>query len=238
MEGIKDFTAYEICDLIRESNLGEPDMLKILKEYTEGYDLELLEALYNEVEIYIGIEKDEMMGKLSKEEFEDKIKEYKELGKELPLLDMSSISKIDSKAKATPILDLEQLFFPFEFFSVYQFQKMIISKIKEKRQKNNQEEIQGAILDFSEDKLEVKTNLVILQKLGIFDYLIKEHQLSINKIASLLSCILGVSTTTLQSYINPMLSPNTESKNAPTEKHINKAMQILRQLDIKIKEGK
>ena len=169
MEGIKDFTAYEICDLIRESNLGEPDMLKILKEYTEGYDLELLEALYNEVEIYIGIEKDEMMGKLSKEEFEDKIKEYKELGKELPLLDMSSISKIDSKAKATPILDLEQLFFPFEFFSVYQFQKMIISKIKEKRQKNNQEEIQGTILDFSEDKLEVKTNLVILQKLGIFD---------------------------------------------------------------------
>ena len=238
MEGIKDFTAYEICDLIRESNLGEPDMLKILKEYTEGYDLELLEALYKEVEIYIGIEKDKMMGKLSKKEFEDKIKEYEELGKELPLLDMSSISKIDPKAKATPRLDLEQLFFPFEFFSVYQFQKMIISKIKEKRQKNNQEEIQGTILDFSEDKLEVKTNLVILQKLGIFDYLIKEHQLSINKIASLLSSILGVSTTTLQSYINPMLSPNTESKNAPTEKHINKAMQILRQLDIKIKEGK
>ena len=238
MEYIKDLPAYEICDLIRERNLGEPDMLKILKEYTEGYDLELLEALYNEVEIYIGIEKDEMMGKLSKKEFEDKIKEYEELGKELPLLDMSSISKIDPKAKATPRLDLEQLFFPFEFFSVYQFQKMIISKIKEKRQKNNQEEIQGTILDFSEDKLEVKTNLVILQKLGIFDYLIKEHQLSINKIASLLSSILGVSTTTLQSYINPMLSPNTESKNAPTEKHINKAMQILRQLDIKIKEGK
>ena len=112
-----------------------------------------------------------MMGKLSKEEFEDKIQEYKELGKELPLLDMSSISTIDPKAKAPPRLDLEQLFFPFEFFSVYQFQKMIISKIKEKRQKNNQEEIQGAILDFSEDKLEVKTNLVILQKLGIFDYL-------------------------------------------------------------------
>lgn len=238
MEGIKDFTAYEICDLIRESNLGEPDMLKILKEYTEGYDLELLEALYNEVEIYIGIEKDKMRGKISNKEIDDKIKEYEELGKELPLLDMSSISKIDPKAKVTPILDLEQLFFPFEFFSVYQFQKMIISKIKEKRQKNNQEEIQGAILDFSEDKLEVKTNLVILQKLGIFDYLIKEHQLSINKIASLLSSILGVSTTTLQSYINPMLSPNTESKNAPTEKHINKAMQILRQLDIKIKEGK
>ena len=238
MEYIKDLPAYEICDLIRERNLGEPDMLKILKEYTEGYDLELLEALYNEVEIYIGIEKDEMMGKLSKKEFEDKIKEYEELGKELPLLDMNSISKIDPKAKATPRLDLEQLFFPFEFFSVYQFQKMIISKIKEKRQKNNQEEIQGTILDFSEDKLEVKTNLVILQKLGIFDYLIKEHQLSINKIASLLSSILGVSTTTLQSYINPMLSPNTERKNAPTEKHINKAMQILRQLDIKIKEGK
>ncbi|MEB3015161.1 hypothetical protein [Capnocytophaga gingivalis] len=238
MEGIKDFTAYEICDLIRKRNLGEPDMLKILKEYTEGYNLELLEALHKEVENYIGIEKDEMRGKISKEEIDDKIKEYKELEKELPVLDMSFISKIDPKAKATPILDLEQLFFPFEFFSVYQFQKMIISKIKEKRQKNNQEEIQGTILDFSEDKLEVKTNLVILQKLGIFDYLIKEHQLSVNKIASLLSSILGVSTTTLQSYINPMLSPNTESKNAPTEKHINKAMQILRQLDIKIKEGK
>ena len=238
MEGIKDFTAYEICDLIRKRNLGEPDMLKILKEYTEGYNLELLEALHKEVENYIGIEKDEMRGKISKEEIDDKIKEYKELEKELPVLDMSFISKIDPKAKATPILDLEQLFFPFEFFSVYQFKKMIISKIKEKRQKNNQEEIQGVILDFSEDKLEVKTNLVILQKLGIFDYLIKEHQLSVNKIASLLSSILGVSTTTLQSYINPMLSPNTESKNAPTEKHINKAMQILRQLDIKIKEGK
>ena len=191
MEGTKDFTAYEICDLIRESNLGEPDMLKILKEYTEGYDLELLEALYNEVEIYIDIEKDEMSREISKKEIDDKIKEYEKLGKEPPLLDMSFISKIDPKAKVTPILDLEQLFFPFEFFSVYQFQKMIISKIKEKRQKNNQEEIQGTILDFSEDKLEVKTNLVILQKLGIFDYLIKEHQLSVNKIASLLSCIFG-----------------------------------------------
>ena len=79
MEGIKDFTAYEICDLIRVRNLGEPDMLKILKEYTEGYDLELLEALYKEVETYIGIEKDEMRGKISKEEIDDKIKEYKEL---------------------------------------------------------------------------------------------------------------------------------------------------------------
>lgn len=128
MEGIKDFTAYEICDLIRKRNLGEPDMLKILKEYTEGYNLELLEALHNEVENYIGIEKDEMRGKISKEEIDDKIKEYKELEKELPVLDMSFISKIDPKAKATPILDLEQLFFPFEFFSVYQFQKMIISK--------------------------------------------------------------------------------------------------------------
>ena len=91
-------------------------MLKILKEYTEGYDLELLEALYNEVEIYIDIEKDEMSREISKKEIDDKIKEYEKLGKELPLLDMSSISKIDPKAKATPRLDLEQLFFPFEFF--------------------------------------------------------------------------------------------------------------------------
>ena len=74
MEGTKDFTAYEICDLIRVRNLGEPDMLKILKEYTEGYDLELLEALHNEVETYIDIEKDEMRGKISKEEIYDKIK--------------------------------------------------------------------------------------------------------------------------------------------------------------------
>ena len=77
MEGIKDFTAYEICDLIRKRNLGEPDMLKILKEYTEGYDLELLEALYNEVEIYIGIENSEMRGKISKKEIDDKIKELR-----------------------------------------------------------------------------------------------------------------------------------------------------------------
>ena len=76
MEYIKDLPAYEICDLIRERNLGEPDMLKILKEYTEGYDLELLEALYNEVEIYIDIEKDEMSREISKKEIDDKIKEY------------------------------------------------------------------------------------------------------------------------------------------------------------------
>ena len=97
MEYIKDLRAYQICDLIRERNLGEPDMLKILKEYTEGYDLELLEALYNEVEIYIGIEKDKMNGEISKKEIDDKIKEYEKLEKEPPLLDMSSISKIDPK---------------------------------------------------------------------------------------------------------------------------------------------
>ena len=87
------------------------------------------------------------------------------------------------------------------------------------------------LIDFSKGT-DTKTKLAILQELGIFDYLIKTAYPinNANKIASLLSAIIGGEAKTLQTYINPIISPDTDQRNAPKKIHKEKARQILQKL--------
>ena len=86
-------------------------------------------------------------------------------------------------------------------------------------------------IDFSEGT-DTKTKLAILQELGIFDHLIKTAYPinNANKITSLLSAIIGGEAKTLQTYVNPIISPNTGQRNAPKKIHKEKAQQILQKL--------
>ena len=151
------------------------------------------------------------------------------------------------------IINLEALLFPYEFYSVRTFRKLVQSKIKELqpnqkytpisiRLNDYMEKTDGSdtatppppepeLIDFSEGT-DTKTKLAILQELGIFDYLIKTAYPinNANKIASLLSAIIGGEARTLQTYINPIISPDTDQRNAPKKIHKEKARLILQKL--------
>ena len=85
------------------------------------------------------------------------------------------------------------------------------------------------IIDLSNTKGTEK--IIMLKQLGILDFL-KEKQpfnLSTNALASALSGITGIETSTLQSYINPINNPSAIQKNNPlnSEKSVNKVTQKL-----------
>ena len=70
------------------------------------------------------------------------------------------------------------------------------------------------LIDFSKDT-DIKTKIAILQELGILSYLMKKPSVnSANKVATLLSAVLGINSTTLQPYINPIFSPNADQTKA------------------------
>ena len=87
------------------------------------------------------------------------------------------------------------------------------------------------LIDFSKDT-DIKTKIAILQELGILSYLMKKPSVnSANKVATLLSAVLDINSTTLQPYINPIFSPNADQTKAPKKTHKEKARQILLALD-------
>jgi hypothetical protein len=71
------------------------------------------------------------------------------------------------------------------------------------------------IVDFSDSKATEK--IIMLEKLGLIDFLRTKEpfNISTNKLATAISGITGINTSTVQSYINPMISKNTNQKNNP-----------------------
>lgn len=57
--------------------------------------------------------------------------------------------------------------------------------------------------------------VLYLHKLGIIDFLRNNNNASINALASILSAITGEKLETLQSYLNPIISPTAGQKNNP-----------------------
>lgn len=83
-----------------------------------------------------------------------------------------------------------------------------------------------------------KTKLAMLDELGILNY-IREKQpfsTSTNAIAKLLNVITGVKRGTLQSSLNAMINKNTDQKSAPKEIHYNEARLKLNRIGYTTKE--
>ena len=259
-----NLSVYELCNYIRENELGEFDMLKILKAYTDDFNLELLKRLDWDISFYLFQEVDIMEAKFTTEDIDNAIRERTNVGIEIPYIMPKTIEEltprqIENRKKAKNILfqtekiiNLEALLFPYEFYNVRTFKRLVQSKIKElqpnqkytpisirlndymeKTDESNTESTtpEPDLIDFSEGT-DAKTKLAILQELGIFDHLIKTAYPinNANKIASLLSAIIGGEAKTLQTYVNPIISPNTDQRNAPKKIHKEKARQILQKL--------
>ena len=59
-----NLNVYELCDYIRESELGEFDMLKILKAYTDDFNLGLLKRLDWDISFYLFQEGENLLLKI------------------------------------------------------------------------------------------------------------------------------------------------------------------------------
>lgn len=82
-------------------------------------------------------------------------------------------------------------------------------------------------LDLSNTKATQK--IIYHKELGILDYLQKKEpfSLSTNSLATVLSAITGEKPETLQSYLNPIINPNSGQKNNPLNN--NKNVKSIRQ---------
>jgi|SRR5690554_1239821 len=112
----------------------------------------------------------------------------------------------------------------FDFLSEY---PKIISTLPKQNLKENIE--RENLLDFSDNKATEK--IIFLKKLGVLDFLRDKDlfRASTNKLAEYLSAVTGEKSTTLQSYLNPIVSANISQKNNPlsNSKNVKKVEQIL-----------
>lgn len=186
----------------------------LIKEYTDNYNISMLKKLSEQIQIRIkGFESAINVVELIYNA------RYEERGG-----NMHSIEGINEMLEG----GLECLKLKNEFIKVRGEIDYIIQRQETSTAATAPE---PELIDFSKDT-DIKTKVAILQELGILSYLMKKPSVnSANKVASLLSALLGINSTTLQPYINPIFSPNADQTKAPKKTHKEKARQILLALD-------
>ena len=110
-----------------------------------------------------------------------------------------------------------------EKYTDFHYTLLRIFSFIDERARQITEESHEPPLDLSDTS--IKTRLAMLDELEVLDYIRGRQPLgmSTNKLATLLSAILGIESTTLQSYLNAMRNKNTDQKNAPSDKHYEEA---------------
>ncbi len=108
---------------------------------------------------------------------------------------------------------------------IHRFRKDV--KFYEKKLKLMQLLEKEEIIDLSIEKNTEK--IILLHQLGIIDFLKNKEPFntSVNKLATIISAITGIKTTTTQSYLNPMLNKDTDQKSNPL--NTNKSFEKIRQ---------
>ena len=133
---------YELLNTIKTKNHTDLQLYNIVKERTQ-LNKDALQYLYKDIEVYLLSEKDDFECKYSEEETKQALEDLKAKGHtEDDLITLGYITK--GKAFDIEIKDMtldyiyinkEKIFFPLEFFPIYQLQGLInaeLSKIKEK----------------------------------------------------------------------------------------------------------
>jgi hypothetical protein len=135
---------YDLLDTIRTKDHTDLQLYDIVKERTQ-LNKDALQYLYKDIDVYLFGEKDDFECKYSEDETEQAIEDLKAKGhSEGDLIMLGYITKSKAFNIATNDMDLdfiyinkEKIFFPLEFFPIYQLQGLInaeLSKIKEKEE--------------------------------------------------------------------------------------------------------
>lgn len=147
VEEFEEDTINDLFDDIRNSDYGKLKLHNILKEKT-NFELDPLKYFLNDLELYLFVEKDEFESSISAEEIQKRVDEYNEKGLPIPFYKRTPIEdltekQIENRKKINislePSIDTEALMYPFEFYSLYEFKRIILNEIKkhDKVEENN-----------------------------------------------------------------------------------------------------
>lgn len=147
VEEFEEDTINDLFDDIRNSDYGKLKLHNVLKEKT-NFELDPLKYLLNDLELYLFVEKDEFESSISAEEIQKRVDEYNEKGLPIPFYKRTPIEdltekQIENRKKISislePSIDTEALMYPFEFYSLYEFKRIILNEIKkhDKVEENN-----------------------------------------------------------------------------------------------------
>ena len=143
----EDDTINDLFDDIRNNEYGKLKLYNLLKEKT-NLEIEPLKYILNDLELYFFVEKDEFESSISSEEIQNRVDEYNEKGLSIPYHKRTPIEDLtekqiemrkNSKLNLEPSIDIEALMYPFEFYSLYEFKRIVLSEINKhnKAEENN-----------------------------------------------------------------------------------------------------
>lgn len=147
VEEFEEDNINDLFDDIRNSDYGKLKLHNILKEKT-NFELDPLKYFLNDLELYLFVEKDEFESSISAEEIQKRINEYNEKGLPIPYYKQTPVENLTEKQienrkkiniSLEPSIDTEALMYPFEFYSLYEFKRIILNEIKkhDKVEENN-----------------------------------------------------------------------------------------------------
>ena len=107
-----------------------------------------------------------------------------------------------------------------------------------KQSENSKENTETPEIDFSgKDKLSPKQKLIILNELGVIDFLNNklQHKNNATHLAEILNTVLELKTSTLTGYINLLIREDKTQRNSPynSEKTVSETMQIYNKFKLK-----
>ena len=248
---------YEIFDKIRSGEMGDAEVFRFLRDYSNNYDAEILQFILRDLDFYFFVEKEEKESEFSEEIKQMKIKEYEERNIEIPIFPRNTDfteKQLENRARMKekgldldsfpPMINWEKILYPHEFWLLYRFKHLVQKKLKEQKENklNEPETFQIPDNDYSgKNELKPKEKLILLDKLGIIDLLIKKLEYSDNAthLTEIIQSITGIDNQkgTLTGYCNYLIRADHSNKNSPyfSENTVKKATQIYNTFRIKDK---
>lgn len=126
---------------IRNNNYSNYELTTLLKKLSNNYELDLLQSLLSDIEFYLFVEKDIKESEFTSFDVEDAIQILIENNIEIPYYKRTPFEQLTNKGKElaiklkengfpdAPVINKEQLLFPFEFYDIYRFKNLIKSKL-------------------------------------------------------------------------------------------------------------
>lgn len=130
-------------DKIRINNYSNLELITLLKKLSNNYENDLLKALLKDIDFYLFVEKEEKESEFSPLYVENAIQKLIENNIEIPYYRRTPFEELTVKGKElakklkengftfAPTINKEQLLYPYEFYDIYRFKNLVISKLKE-----------------------------------------------------------------------------------------------------------
>lgn len=199
----------KITLLERNNNLTEIEILDYLAKITNNFDTQRSQIVLKDIE--------DFQSRFIVDAEYQSLFIYKVNGWRIPIKSREKIDKCDVET-----YDYDWMLSPTHGVGIRNIEK-VVSVLKNEMEKketepqqtpdvNEQPEI---FLDYSDNTAAEK--IVFLHELGILEFLMKKEPFntSTNKLAEVISSFTGISQTTAQSYLNPIISNQFDAKNNP-----------------------